>query len=62
MMTDEQLLEKFSDVMMVLRQAVKEVWAGQDAPVARIHPNINLILLLVCHLTRLIPDLDKEKV
>ena len=64
-MTDEQLLERFGDIMMVLRRAVNEVHAGHDAQKAYsyiFHETILKVLVLVCCLTKLIPHLEKEKV
>ena len=64
-MTDEQLLERFGDIMMVLRRAVNEVHAGHDAQKAYsyiFHETILTVLVLVCCLTKLIPHLEKEKV
>ena len=61
-MTDAKLLENFSNIMMVFRQAVNDLRTGQGNLVARTNQIIVNVLCLVCSLTKLIPDLEKEKV
>ena len=72
-MTDGQLRENFSDIMMVFRKMVMELQASQDAPRAGeledvpidgdpFRVTIIFVLFLVCRLTDIMPDLEEEKI